>query len=306
MHNSFSINIEERRVEEFDFKSGRVPKRERYSMGKILVVDDDQALHEVIKGALASDGHSLLHAADGRRGLELLASEHVDLAIIDYVMPEMDGMEFLDRLRRDHPDLKTIIITAYRTPEAVLGVLRKKVCDFLVKPFSVADVRSAVSTVLDESPIPEIEVISAQPHWVQLRVPCDLAAVPLLQKLLVQLKADLPEDTREAMAYAFREMLNNAIEHGGKLDPTKFVEVLCVRLKRAIIYWIKDPGEGFNPTELEHAAVNNPMGDPFRHVSVRDQKGLRAGGFGILMTNQLVDELVYNERRNEVMFIKYL
>ena len=133
-----------------------------------------------------------------------------------------------------------------------------------------------------------------------------VAAVPILQRLLIQLKADLPEDTREAMAYAFREMLNNAIEHGGKLDPTKSVEVLCVRMKHAIIYWIKDPGEGFDPAKLEHAAVNNPVGDPFRHVGIRDEKGLRAGGFGILMTDQLVDELVYNEQRNELMFVKYL
>jgi CheY-like chemotaxis protein/anti-sigma regulatory factor (Ser/Thr protein kinase) len=275
-------------------------------MGKILVVDDDPALHQVIEGAIARDEHSLLHATDGRAGMELLAAEAVDLAIIDYLMPGMDGLEFLEEARVDHPDLKAIMITAFGTPEAVLGALRKKVCDFLVKPFGVADIRAAISAVLDDNAVVEIEVISAEPHWVQLRVPCDLTAVPILQKLLIQLKADLPEDTREAIAYAFREMLNNAIEHGGKLDPTKYVEVLCVRLKHAIIYWIKDPGEGFDPTQLEHAAVNNPAGDPFRHVSVRDEKGLRAGGFGILMTNQLVDELVYNERRNEVMFIKYL
>jgi anti-sigma regulatory factor (Ser/Thr protein kinase) len=101
-------------------------------------------------------------------------------------------------------------------------------------------------------------------------------------------------------------MLNNAIEHGGKLDPAKQVEVIYVRLARAVIYWIRDPGEGFDLSQLEHAAVNNPSSDPFRHVLVRDELGMRAGGFGILLTNQLVDELVYNERRNEVMFIKYL
>jgi CheY-like chemotaxis protein/anti-sigma regulatory factor (Ser/Thr protein kinase) len=275
-------------------------------MSKILVVDDDPALHQVIEGALAREGHTLLHVTDGKKGMELLASETIDLAIIDYLMPGMDGLEFLEQVRVNHPDLKAIMITAFGTPEAVLGALRKKVCDFLVKPFGVADIRAAVSAALEENSVVEIDVISAEPHWVQLRVPCDLAAVQILQKLLIQLKADLPENTREAIAYAFREMLNNAIEHGGKLDPTKYVEVLCVRLKRAIIYWIKDPGEGFDPTQLEHAAVNNPAGDPFRHVSVRDEKGLRAGGFGILMTDQLVDELVYNERRNEVMFIKYL
>jgi DNA-binding response OmpR family regulator len=275
-------------------------------MGKVLVVDDDPALHHVIEGAIAREGHALLHVTDGKTGIDLLAREKIDLAIIDYVMPGMDGLEFLEHARDWRPELKAIMITAFGTPEAVLGALRQKVCDFLVKPFGVADIRAAVRAALDEHPAPEIEVISAEPHWVQLRVPCDLAAVPILQKLLIQLKADLHEDTREAIAYAFREMLNNAIEHGGKLDPTKYVEVLCVLTKRAIIYWIKDPGEGFDPSALEHAAVNNPAGDPFHHVSVRDEKGLRAGGFGILMANQLVDELVYNERRNEVMFIKYL
>jgi CheY-like chemotaxis protein/anti-sigma regulatory factor (Ser/Thr protein kinase) len=275
-------------------------------MSQILVVDDDSALHELIEAALTSEGHTLRHAFSGHEGLELLAREDFDLAIIDYVMPGMDGGEFLERLRREHPNLRAMMITAFGTPEAVLAAMRKRVCDFIVKPVTIVDLKAAVQAALGEAAQIDIEVISAEPHWVQLRVPCDLAAVPILQRLLIQLKADLPEDTREAMAYAFREMLNNAIEHGGKLDPTKSVEVLCVRMKHAIIYWIKDPGEGFDPAKLEHAAVNNPAGDPFRHVTIRDEKGLRAGGFGILMTDQLVDELVYNEQRNELMFVKYL
>ena len=275
-------------------------------MSQILVVDDDSSLHELIEAALASEGHTLWHAFSGREGLEILAREKFDLALIDYVMPGMDGGEFLEILRHDYPNLRAMMITAFGTPEAVLNAMRKRVCDFIVKPVTISDLKAAVQSALGEAAHIEIEVISAEPHWVQLRVPCDLAAVSILQRLLVQLKADLPEDTREAMAYAFREMLNNAIEHGGKLDPTKFVEVSCIRLKHAIIYHIKDPGEGFDPEQLEHAAIGNPSGDPFRHVTVRDEKGLRAGGFGILLTNQLVDDLVYNERRNELMFVKYL
>jgi len=84
------------------------------------------------------------------------------------------------------------------------------------------------------------------------------------------------------------------------------VEVRYVRLKRAVICRIKDPGDGFEPTRLDHAAINNPKDNPIRHAFVRDTKGLRAGGFGILLTSQLVDELVYNERHNEVLFVKYL
>jgi anti-sigma regulatory factor (Ser/Thr protein kinase) len=234
----------------------------------------------VIEAALADEGHQLLHAPDGQQGLDVLAREPIDLVITDFMMPEMDGID--------------------------LGALRERVCDFLIKPFTIEDLRGAVSSALATCPPIKIDVVSARPNWVQLRIPCDLAAVPPLQKLLTQLKADLPTEMREAIAYAFREMLNNAIEHGGKLDPKKYVEVLYVRLERAVIYWIKDPGEGFDLAKLEHAAINNPDSDPFRHVFIRDEKGLRAGGFGILLTNQLVDELVYNERRNELMFIKYL
>jgi CheY-like chemotaxis protein len=275
-------------------------------MSKILVVDDDPLLHRIFDAALTVEGHQVLHAPDGKQGLEALAHEDADLVITDFMMPEMDGVEFLERLRREHPNLNCIMMTAHGTPDAVIGALRERVVDFLLKPFTVTELRGAVAGALKSTPSLAIKVVSARPNWLHLLLPCDLGAVPLLQKLLLQLKADLPSDTREAIAYAFREMLNNAIEHGGKLDPAKQVEVIYVRLARAIIYWIRDPGEGFDLSQLEHAAVNNPSGEPFRHVFVRDEMGLRAGGFGILLTNELVDELVYNERRNEVMFIKYL
>jgi CheY-like chemotaxis protein/anti-sigma regulatory factor (Ser/Thr protein kinase) len=275
-------------------------------MGKILVVDDDPALHELIDAALTDDGHLMRHASDAERGLAMAAIEPLDLVITDFRMPKMDGVQFLEQLHRDHSHLKCIMMTGFGTPEAVIGALREKVCGFLTKPFNIADLRAAVNAALSTCVVSEIEIVSARPDWVELKIPCDLSAVPTLQKLLTQLKADLPDDTREAIAYAFREMLNNAIEHGGKLDPSKYVEVSYVRLKRAIIYRIKDPGEGFNLAQLEHAAVNNPRHDPFRHVMVRDEQGMRAGGFGILLTKQLVDEMMYNERGNELIFVKYL
>lgn len=275
-------------------------------MSRILLLDDDPDLHLLVAPPLTADGYTLLSAISAKQGLELLAKEPIDLAIIDYRLDDVDGLQFLDEVRVSHPDLRCIMITAHNTEDAVLGALRLRICDFLVKPFSIAELRASIDAAFTACPMINIEVVSAQPDWVQFRVPCDLSAVPVLQRFLTALKQDVPEQTREAIAYAFREMLNNAMEHGGKLDPTKFVEVAFLRMKHALIYWIKDPGEGFDPSQLEHAAVNNPTGDPFRHIAVRDEKGLRAGGFGILLTDQLVDELVYNERRNEVVFVKYL
>ena len=122
----------------------------------------------------------------------------------------------------------------------------------------------------------------------------------------MQLEDSLPEPIRESVAQAFRELLTNAIEWGGKLDPERKVRISCVHAKRLLIYRIADPGEGFDIDRLRHAAIGNPEDDPLRHASIREDQGLRPGGLGLMMTRSLVDELIYNEARNEVMFIKYL
>jgi anti-sigma regulatory factor (Ser/Thr protein kinase) len=72
------------------------------------------------------------------------------------------------------------------------------------------------------------------------------------------------------------------------------------------MYSIKDPGEGFNLAKVEHAAVANPADNPFKHMQVRQEKGMRPGGFGIMLASQVIDELVYNESHNELIFVKYL
>jgi anti-sigma regulatory factor (Ser/Thr protein kinase) len=126
-----------------------------------------------------------------------------------------------------------------------------------------------------------------------------------IQSFVMQLDAHLPQDVHEAVAYAFRELLMNAIEWGGKLDPSRKVRIACVRTKKMLLYRIADPGEGFDIDGLKHAAISNPE-DPIRHLEVREEQGLRPGGFGLAMTRSLVDELIYNEPRNEVIFIKYV
>jgi hypothetical protein len=73
-----------------------------------------------------------------------------------------------------------------------------------------------------------------------------------------------------------------------------------------LMYRIADPGPGFSFEGLGHAAIGQPADEPVSHVALRDQMGIRPGGFGILMTRALADELIYNEAQNEVIFIKYL
>jgi PAS domain S-box-containing protein len=176
----------------------------------------------------------------------------------------------------------------------------------LVSELEVRNLLNVVRDALQSSDVPvAIEVISAHPTWVELLVPCTRDAAEQIQPVVARLGADLPADVVESVGDAFRELLLNAIEWGGRLDPNHKVRIACVRTNRVLIYRIADPGPGFKLEDLDHAAIAHP-GDPLEHMKVREQKGLRAGGFGLLMVRAKVDELVYNEKQNEVIFMKYL
>jgi anti-sigma regulatory factor (Ser/Thr protein kinase) len=123
---------------------------------------------------------------------------------------------------------------------------------------------------------------------------------------MAHLDTDLAPELREAIGYAFRELLLNAVEWGGRLDPSRTVRIAYLRARRMLMYRIADPGPGFNIDDLPHAAIGQPPDDPIAHMEVRQAKGLRPGGFGLLSVRATVDELLYNERRNEVVFVKYL
>jgi DNA-binding response OmpR family regulator len=278
----------------------------------ILVVDDDQELQDLVSFALKREGYNVLQAYNAFEGLEMIEKENVDLALLDIMMPKMDGLEMLSRLRAKDLDLPVIVMTALAAPEAAISAMREHACDFLEKPFEVQQLLSAIRTAFELAPREiKIEVLSARPEWIELRVPCDLAAIDPLERLMSNLKTDLPTETRETITYAFREMLRNAIEHGGKNDHTQSVEVGYLHTPRVILYRIKDPGEGFTIESLYRdqgaiAAFLNPEGDPLQHARVREDEGLRPGGFGILIARDMVDEMIYNEKHNEVILIKYL
>ena len=135
---------------------------------------------------------------------------------------------------------------------------------------------------------------------------CSLLNAERLVQFMTELRSDVPDDDRDKLLFAFREMLLNAMEHGAGFDPEKVIDVAAVRSRRAIVYYFRDPGPGFDPARLSHAAIANTASEPAAHLDRRAELGLRPGGFGILLVRQLVDEVIYNEVGNEVLLIKHL
>jgi anti-sigma regulatory factor (Ser/Thr protein kinase) len=249
---------------------------------------------------------AIAHAANNKAALEMLKSQPYELVLTGEGTSGKQDVELLRQIRIVRPHVRLIIITSESTPADVIAAMRERAFSYFSEPYSMPAFEqmlllSTTGPVWDEG----IEVLSATPQYIQLIARCDRKTADRLIQFIHEI-ADLPMKERDAVGMAFREMLMNAIEHGAHFKSTQHVEISYIRAKHMVLCRVKDPGEGFSLEEARHAAISNPPSDPIRHVAIREKLGLRPGGFGILVTQNIIDELIYGEKGNEVVLIKYL
>ena len=273
----------------------------------ILLVDPDPGIRGILQSQFASQGWKVDHADDGAQGLARLQAAHYDAVLLETRLPGMNGIDLFERICQTLPKTPVILLVSESTSLDVVRALRGRAYGYLSKPVSELALADAVRRAIAvEDWHSDIEVISALPEWISLELRCKLEIVERLLPFIRGLEQDLSEQDREDGITALREVLMNAIEHGGSCNPTKKVRLAYVRTTRAILYHVADPGPGFSFDRLPHAAISNPPDSPLGHHQVRSQLGIRPGGFGLLLTRSLVDEVIYNEAGNEVLVIKYL
>ena len=155
-----------------------------------------------------------------------------------------------------------------------------------------------------------MQILSKTSQWMTLLVPAQLSSGEEALKALMASEVlqglEVQQNLRDNFLSAVQEVLWNAIEHGGKLNPEQMVRIDLVHSNRALSCFVKDPGPGFRMKEMTHAAINNPVEDAVKHANIRESQGLRPGGYGILLASNFADELLYNELGNEVLLVKYL
>jgi anti-sigma regulatory factor (Ser/Thr protein kinase) len=150
-----------------------------------------------------------------------------------------------------------------------------------------------------------LETNSSRNDWVELSLPCSFQAAERFGEFTEAFFYELPNETREDLRTALRELILNAIEWGGKLDETRRVRITIVRSRDSIFCKVADPGDGFSFHTLGHASVSNAADKPWDHMPAREKLGLRAGGFGLAIVQAAADDLIFNDTGNEVVFIKY-
>ncbi len=132
------------------------------SGGRILVVDDEEGVRTFLADALSGAGHDVTQAPDGTAALALLAERAFHVLITDLKMPGLDGMDLLRVVRRDHPELETIVLTAHGSIESAVAAMKEGAFDYLQKPVgSPAELRLIVSRALERRRLHAIRQVTA-------------------------------------------------------------------------------------------------------------------------------------------------
>jgi two-component system alkaline phosphatase synthesis response regulator PhoP len=127
---------------------------------RILVVDDEESIREVVKLNLELDGYEVVTANDGKKGLSRFLSEHFDLIILDVMMPEIDGFALAEQIRLTNSEVPIMMLTAKDAANDRVTGLRRGADDYLTKPFNLEELQLRVQKLIQRS----LKVYDAPPE----------------------------------------------------------------------------------------------------------------------------------------------
>jgi CheY-like chemotaxis protein len=120
-------------------------------MARVLIVDDEPKMRELLSEALQSYGHEVISASTGMEAMGLLLSRSFDLALLDIVLPHIDGLGLLEIIKNQHPQTMVILISGQGDLDSAIKALSKGAFDYLKKPFNFRNLEGIVSRALEES-----------------------------------------------------------------------------------------------------------------------------------------------------------
>ncbi len=269
---------------------------------RILVVEDDPDLCALLCHLLAEAGFAADAVHDGREAVRRARAERPDGVVLDVMLPGMTGFDVCQELKfhRDTNLIPVVMLTALDDEASRHRGLWVGANAYLTKPFDFPQVVRELRQVLEH----RRELESSKVHTrVVLNMRSDSELREQLNDLLSELFLSTPltEEQVHRIRYAVLELTENAIEWGNRRRRELTVRIAYEVSDEMVKIVITDEGPGFNPRHVPHAATAD---DPVAHMAIREQLGLRDGGFGIMISKGMVDEVLYNQTGNQVTLVK--
>jgi DNA-binding response OmpR family regulator len=291
-------------------------------MAQVLIVEDSPTQSQHIQLMLEDEAHTVETAPDGAAALRAMAVRRPDLVVTDLEMPEMNGLQLVEAVRRDYPGIPIVLMTAHGSEEIAAVALRAGAASYVPKALLAEHLVDTVNSVLSVSAPAAAERLAVEclsRSDETLTLPNDPALIPAvighLDYLLTNLQfADATERMR--VSVALREALLNAMDHGNlevgselRQDDERAYHDLAARRRQEtpykdrrvhlqtrlsgdeVIFVVRDEGPGFDPTRLA---------DPTDPANWE-----RVGGRGLLLIRTFMDKVWHNDSGNELTMIKH-
>ena len=133
----------------------QTPESRGEGMARVLVVDDEDELREMLAETVRSLGHEVLTAEDGEKGLHVYKQQEIDLVITDLKMPRMDGLTLLREIRLVKPDAVVLMITAFPTIDSAVQAIKLGAYDYIIKPFKIEQIEVVVRRAVEKKRLME-------------------------------------------------------------------------------------------------------------------------------------------------------
>ena len=263
----------------------------------VLVIDDDEAMLAMLASMLKSLRLNPITAVDGNDGLEKVKTRKVDLIITDLMMPNMDGFEFIKKIRQINANIPVAVISGHGDVNNVVSALSHGAYNFITKPFTIKEIENVVmrGLRLREFSLGTHRLQEGIKNITQIEIPNYshlLASAALYIVRECQWRGIEDEMLLSNISICLDELLNNAYAHGNLMDEGKKIFLRAVFDAEKLSVTVEDEGEGFDCSALASEFSENAATLPSKR--------------GLFIVNYLMDELLFNERGTSITMVKYL
>jgi DNA-binding NtrC family response regulator len=206
--------------------------------GKILVVEDDESLRRVMQVQLEKAGHKTAVAGDVRQAVEILDRQAQDVVISDLNLPGASGLELLKRIRAEHPETVTIIVTAYGTVATAVDAMKAGAYDYLTKPVHPYELKAVVDRVLEKKRLVEEVRILRNSIDQKFGFENNIGHSPVLMHVLESAARVAQTDVTVLIrgeTGTGKELLAKAIHHNSSQRGRPFVTINCGAIPRDLL-----------------------------------------------------------------------